>query len=84
MIEIIISALSLILVIIISVLLFVNANKVRDDLNKSMNSIVDQVNNNQYYIYKFDKKQDDQIQNISSDFQILKQYIDNNFVKKQK
>lgn len=84
MIEIIISALSLILVIIISVLLFVNANKVRDDLNKSMNSIVDQVNNNQYYIYKFDKKQDDQIQNISSDFQILKQYIDNNFVKKEK
>lgn len=54
-----VSGLSLTVIIIVSIILFHNTDNVKKNTEESMKSIVDQINDAQYYAYKFDKNQED-------------------------
>lgn len=60
---IIIGLIALVLVLSTSIALYFQQDKLRIDMNARLTSIVDQVNDSQFYEYKFDKQQDQNIQN---------------------
>jgi hypothetical protein len=60
----VISGISLLAIIIVSIILFMGADKLKNDTQYTMRDIVDQVNDAQYYAFKFDKKQDANIKNM--------------------
>ena len=61
-----ISGISLLAIIIVSIILFMGADRLKNDTQYTMRDIVDQVNDAQYYAYKFDKKQDANIKNLEA------------------
>jgi hypothetical protein len=60
----IISLIALTIVLTATVALYFQHDKIKTDVNQKLNSVVDQINDSQYYEYKFDKLQDENIKNV--------------------
>lgn len=91
--ETVISIISIIIVIITGVFLFLHLYKIRTENNERIQSVVDQINDAQYYGYKYDKKQNENIKNIDDNVLSVYQsheklqnnvrYLDEHGVKKE-
>ncbi len=64
MLSIIISSLALIFVTTSAFVFYFQAEKVRNEARNNMQNMVDQINDAQFYEYKFDKKQEENIKNL--------------------
>jgi len=64
MIPVIVSVISFVLLVTTAVALYYQSEKVKADTHDRIQDIVSQINDSQYYGYKFDKNQDKNIQNI--------------------
>lgn len=61
-----IASLCLVVIICATVMLFVQSNNLKKMMHRDINDIVDQINNSQYYSYRFDKVQESNIMNNDS------------------
>jgi hypothetical protein len=59
-----ISGLSLVVMAVVTVVLFNNAEKIKGETRTIMKDVVDQINDSQYYAYQYDKKQEKNIMNL--------------------
>lgn len=62
----VVSGLSLTIITIVSVLALVNHERMRRSLNNQVKEVVDQINDTQYYAYKFDVKQEDNLKHFDA------------------
>ena len=62
----VVAGLSLIIITIVSVVALINHERLRKTLNNDVKSVVTQVNDSQYNVYKFDQKQDENIKKLGS------------------
>lgn len=60
----IIGLISLVVVISTSAVLYVEMQRTKSEMNKKVHSVVNQINDSQLYGYNFDKKQEENIQNV--------------------
>lgn len=60
----ILGSLSLLLVLVSTVVLYMQQQNIRDDVKRKMSEVVNQINDSQYYEYNFDKQQDDNLKNV--------------------
>ena len=67
----VVSGLSLIVITVVSIVALVNHDRLRRNLNDNVKSVVDQVNNSQYNVYKFDQKQEENLQKVNSSIKAL-------------
>lgn len=65
----IVSGLSLSVIIAVSIVLFFNVDHAKKNVDGTLRDVVDQINDSQYYAYKFDKKQEDNIRNLDTNIQ---------------
>jgi hypothetical protein len=79
-----ISGLSLVVVIVVSVVLFINAEYQRQKTDNSVKSIVTQLNDTQFYAYKYDKNQQTQLQKQAAQVAAMEAKVNdaNNNIKK--
>jgi hypothetical protein len=70
------SGLSLTVIVVVSVVLFINADKLKKETENTMKDVVDQINDSQYYAYKFDKKQEQNIMNLDNNIQNVNKKTD--------
>lgn len=85
----VLSTLSLTIIIIVTIVLFINTDKIKKDTESVMRDVVDQINDASYYSYKYDKKQEENIMNVDANIQKIKAHTDsidktlknNDFVK---
>ena len=59
-----IGVISLTVVLIATISLYIQQERVKQDITKKLNSVVTQINDSQFYEYSFDKNQDQNIQNM--------------------
>jgi len=64
MLSVIIGTVSIILIVTTGVVLYYKDEQIKKDTQSKMQGLVDQINDSQYYEYKFDKKQDQNIKNL--------------------
>ena len=62
----VVSGLSLTVITIVSVIALLNHERMRRNLNNQVKEVVDQINDTQYYAYKFDVKQEDNLKHFDS------------------
>ena len=62
----VVSGLSLTIITIVSVVALLNHERMRKSLNNQVKDVVDQINDTQYYAYKFDVKQEDNLKHFDS------------------
>lgn len=79
MLSIIISSLAFIFVTTSAIVFYFQAEKVRNEARDNMQSMVDQINDAQFYEYKFDKKQEENIKNLDKNIN----NVNDNVVKLQ-
>lgn len=60
---IIVGVILLLVIITLSFIIFFQQQKIKKELNDKLSSVVDQINDSQMYGFKFDKQQDENIQN---------------------
>lgn len=60
----IISLIAIIIVLTATIALYFQQEQIKTDVNQKLNSVVDQINDSQYYEYNFDKLQDENIKNV--------------------
>jgi hypothetical protein len=75
MLSIILSSVSVILVVTTALVLHHQNTRIKTDTRDRMQGLVDQINDAQYYEYKFDKKQDQNIKNIDKNVTNVHQNI---------
>jgi len=66
-----IGVISLTVVLIAVISLYIQQERVKEDLTKKLNSVVTQINDSQFYEYSFDKNQDQNIQNMDKNTTVL-------------
>ena len=67
----VVSGLSLIVITVVSIVALINHERLRRNLNENVSTIVDQVNNSQYYAYKFDQKQEENLKKFNNSVKTL-------------
>jgi hypothetical protein len=67
---------SFITVVVVSIILFVQAAKFRNDVDITLRDVVDQINYANRYAYKYDKIQEDNIRNMDVNIQSLRTRLD--------
>lgn len=65
------STVSLIIVIVVSIILYIQTLRLRGDFERTVTSMVHQINDGTLYAYKFDKMQENNIKSMDSNIQIL-------------
>lgn len=70
------AGISLIIIIIVSAILFMQNQSMRNDMEVTLRDIVDQINYANRYAYKFDKLQENNIKNLDENIAILKTRLD--------
>lgn len=70
-----ISSICLLIIIIVTVMLFVQSNRMRKDIRGDIDDLVNQINDSQYYAYSFDKLQESNIRNTDHNMNtVLKKF----------
>lgn len=67
----IIGLISLVVVLSTSAVLYVEMQRTKSEMNKKVHSVVNQINDSQLYGYNFDKKQEENIQNVDKNITTL-------------
>lgn len=73
----IVSGLSLTVIVVVSVVLFINSESAKKSMNSTIKEVVDQINDSQYYAYRFDKKQEDNLKNLDTNIDLVNKKIEN-------
>ena len=72
----IICSMCLIIIIIVTIMLFIQSNRMRKDVKGDIDDIVKQINNSQYYAYSFDKLQESNIRKTDQNMNtVLKKFV---------
>lgn len=71
----VVSGLSLTVIVVVSVVLYINAEKAQKSLDGTVKEVVDQINDSQYYAYRFDKKQEENIKNTDNNIQLVNKKV---------
>lgn len=75
MLTVIVSSISIVLVITSAIVLYRQNEKLKIDTRDKMQGLVDQINDAQYYEYKFDQKQDQNIKNVDANVSSVHQNL---------
>lgn len=67
----IISFLCLVVIIIVSVLIVLQSNKLKHDVKRTFADVINQINDSQYYAYTFDKNQEQNLKNVDLNLSIV-------------
>ena len=78
---------ALVIVLVSSITLYFQQEKLKEAVNGKLNNVVDQINDSQFYEYKFDQQQDDNIKNVDRNLTSVYDAVVNtqanvNFMKK--
>jgi alpha-tubulin suppressor-like RCC1 family protein len=73
--SVVVSGLCLIVLIVVSIILYVKASNMKSNFNIHMRDMVDQINDAQYYAYKFDKKQEENVKNLDENVILMDEKI---------
>lgn len=71
----VLSTISLVVIVIVAVVLFINTAKYKEDTESTLQSIVKQVNDSQYYAYKFDTLQKANLKNMDDQLKKMKDAV---------
>lgn len=67
----IVASVSMVIVLMTSITLYMQQEKLKTDVNSKLNSVVDQINDSQLYEYNFDKQQEGNIKNVDHNISTL-------------
>lgn len=67
----IVASVSMVVVLMTSITLYMQQEKLKTDVNTKLNSVVDQINDSQLYEYNFDKQQEGNIKNVDQNISTL-------------
>lgn len=67
----IVASVSMVVVLMTSITLYMQQEKLKTDVNTKLNSVVDQINDSQLYEYNFDKQQEGNIKNVDHNISTL-------------
>lgn len=75
--ELIVSVISILVMVTVTVVVLYQNAQLKDKLNSSLQSVVDQVNDSTLYAYRFDKNQDTNIKNLDGNMKIVQDNLIN-------
>jgi hypothetical protein len=67
----IVAILALLLVLISTVLLYFYQNKLKEELNNKLSSLVNKINKSQMYEFNFDKENEQNIKNMDANYKAM-------------
>lgn len=75
--ELVVSIISILIMVTVTVVVLYQNAQLKDKLNSSLQSVVDQVNDSTLYAYRFDKNQDTNIKHIDNNMKIVQDNLVN-------
>ena len=74
----IISFLCLVVIVIVSVIIVLQSNKLKHDVKRTFADVINQINDSQYYAYTFDKRQEQNLKNVDLNVSIVDKKTEDN------